>query len=280
VTLEINGNDGVDTLTFASGTTAVGIASAINRSTDVTGVHAALINSANPASGVTFSSNGWGSKSFVSIKAQKGVFTTTDVTGASHNRDTGRDAAATVDGALTVGNGLDIKLSTSTLDMDLTLDKTFGAGSTSFNITGGGALFQLGSKVTSSQQVNIGIQSVAASKLGNSDDGFLNDLISGGAASLTGGNAAKASKILEDAITQVASLRGRLGAFEKNTLNTNTSAQQTALENVTASESAIRDTDFAQATAELTRDQILTQAGTSVLAQANSTPQQVLKLLQ
>jgi len=279
-TLEINGNDGVDTLTFASGTTAAGLASAINRSTDVTGVHAQLINSANPNSGVVFSSNGWGSKAFVSIKAQKGSFTTTDVTGALHTRDAGRDAAATVDGALTVGDGLKIKLSTSTLDMEMNLNQNFGAGTTHFDITGGGALFQLGSKVTASQQVNIGIQSVAASKLGNSDDGFLNDLISGGTASLTGGNAAKASKILEDAITQVASLRGRLGAFEKNTLDTNTSAQQTALENVTASESAIRDTDFAQATAELTRDQILTQAGTSVLAQANATPQQVLKLLQ
>lgn len=279
VTLEINGTDGVDTLTFASGTGAAAIASAVNRSTDVTGVHASLINSANPNSGVTFASNDWGSKAFVSVKAQSGTFATTDVTGAAHNRDTGRDAAATIDGALTVGNGLDIKLSSSTLDLDLTLDKKFGAGKTSFEITGGGALFQLGSVVTANQQVNIGIQSVAASKLGDSTQGFLSDLISGGTASLTGGHAAQASKILEEAISQVASLRGRLGAFEKNTLDTNTASQQTALENVTSSESDIRDTDFAAATAELTRDQILTQAGTSVLAQANSTPQQVLKLL-
>jgi hypothetical protein len=75
-------------------------------------------------------------------------------------------------------------------------------------------------------------------------------------------------------------LRGRLGAFEKNTLDTNVNSLSVALENVTASESTIRDADFAAETAALTRAQILTQAGTSVLATANSTPQSVLSLLQ
>ncbi len=52
-----------------------------------------------------------------------------------------------------------------------------------------------------------------------------------------------------------------------------------ALENVSSSESAIRDTDFASETANLTRSQILVQAATSVLSQANQSPQAVLKLL-
>ena len=73
VTLEINGSEGVDTLTFASGTGAVAIAEAVNRISDVTGVHAALINSANAASGVSFESTGWGTRSFVSVKAQSGT---------------------------------------------------------------------------------------------------------------------------------------------------------------------------------------------------------------
>jgi flagellin len=128
--------------------------------------------------------------------------------------------------------------------------------------------------------VNIGIQSVAASKLGDSDVGFLNDLVTGGPSTLVAGNARKASQIIERAIRQVAVLRGRLGAFEKNTLETNINSLSVALENVTASESSIRDADFAQETAALTRAQILTQAGTSVLATANSTPQSVLSLLQ
>ena len=61
---------------------------------------------------------------------------------------------------------------------------------------------------------------------------------------------------------------------------TNVRSLQIGLENITASESKIRDTDFASETAELTRAQILNQAGTSVLATANSTAQNVLALLQ
>jgi hypothetical protein len=45
---------------------------------------------------------------------------------------------------LTVGDGLNIKLNTTALDLELSLDETFGIGQTSFAITGGGALFQLG----------------------------------------------------------------------------------------------------------------------------------------
>ena len=125
----------------------------------------------------------------------------------------------------------------------------------------------------------MGIQSVAASKLGDNDVGFLNDIVTGGKSSLVGGNSRQTSLIIERAIKQVAILRGRLGAFEKNTLQTNINSLNVAVENVTSSESSIRDADFAAETAALTRAQILTQAGTSVLATANSTPQSVLSLL-
>jgi len=279
VTLEIAGNTGVQVLTFTSGTTASAIAFAVNRISDSTGVTADLINTGNANSGIVLTSDGYGSKNFVSVTAQSGTFATTDTTGSAETRATGVDAVATINGALTVGDGLDLKLNTSTLNLDLTLDRTFGAASTSFAITGGGAKFQLGAQVTSNQQVNIGIQSVAASKLGNADVGFLNDIVTGGGSTLVGGNSQAASKILETAIRQVAILRGRLGAFEKNTLETNQNSLSVALENVTASESSIRDADFAAETSNLTRAQILTQAGTSVLATANSTPQSVLSLL-
>ena len=274
VTLELTGVEGVETLTFASGTGAIAIADAINRISDVTGVKAT-----GSATGVALTSTGFGSRQFISVKAQQGNFNTIDLDGNARSRDIGRDATATVNGALTVADGLDVTLNTSTLDLELTLDANFGLGQKSFAITGGGALFQLGSKVTANQQVNIGIQSVAASKLGDQTIGFLNDVISGGKSSLIGGRSADASRIIEKAIQQVAVQRGRLGAFEKNTLETNKDSLQIALENVTASESSIRDADFAIETAQLTRNQILTQAGTSVLATANSTPQQVLSLL-
>jgi flagellin len=280
VTLEISGNEGVDVLTFTSGTTASAVAFAINRVSDATGVTAELINSADPNAGVAFKSLGYGTKSFVSVTTQSGAFATVNEDGDGVTRDTGGDAVATVNGALTVGDGLNIKLNTTALDLEIKLDEDFGIGESEFAITGGGALFQLGPQVTSNQQVNIGVQSVAASKLGDADIGFLNDIVTGGTSTLVGGNARSASAIIERAIRQVAVLRGRLGAFEKNTLETNINSLSVALENVTASESSIRDADFAQETAALTRAQILTQAGTSVLATANTTPQSVLSLLQ
>jgi flagellin len=279
VTLEISGKEGVDVLTFTSGAAASAIAFAVNRIADNTGVSAELINSANALSGISFKSVGYGTKNFVSVTAQSGAFTTVDTTGATKTRAEGVDAVATINGALTVGDGLNLKLNTATLDVQLTLDETFGAGNEQFAITQGGALFQLGPQVSSNQQVNVGIQSVAASKLGDDNIGFLNDLVTGGAATLVAGNSADASQIIEKAVRQVSVLRGRLGAFEKNTLDTNINSLSIALENVTASESAIRDADFALETAQLTRSQILTQAGTAVLATANSTPQSVLSLL-
>src|SRR3954453_10029086 len=103
VTLEITGNDGVQVLTFTSGTAASAIAFAVNRSSDSTGVTAALINSANALSGIKFESLGYGTKNYVSVTAQTGSFTTTDDTGATRTREEGVDAVATVNGALTVG---------------------------------------------------------------------------------------------------------------------------------------------------------------------------------
>lgn len=83
---------------------------------------------------------------------------------------------------------------------------------------------------------------------------------------------------VDGALTQINTLRAELGAvqvrFESTIANLSISA-----ENLTASRSRIQDADFAAETANLTRAQILQQAGTSVLAQANAIPQNVLTLL-
>jgi len=88
-----------------------------------------------------------------------------------------------------------------------------------------------------------------------------------------------AQKIVDKAIKQVSQLRGRLGAFQKFTIGSTINSLGVAYENVSASESAIRDTDFAEETAKLTRSQILSQASTTVLSQANASPQNALALL-
>jgi flagellin len=279
VTLEIAGTNGVEVMSFGSNTPVADILTAVNSVADSLGVRAEYINSANPNSGLTFTSSGYGVRNFVSVEAKSGTFATVDESGNQRTRDVGQDVVATVNGALAVGDGRNVKLNTATLDVELTLAEDFGVGSTSFAITDGGALFQLGPQVTTNQQVNVAIQSVAASNLGDDEVGFLSDIQTGGPAALRT-DAARASQIIEKAIRQVSLVRGRLGAFEKNTLQTNMNSLQIALENVTASESTIRDADFAEETARLTRAQILTQAGTSVLATANATPQNVLSLLQ
>src|SRR3954471_4043082 len=87
VTLEISGNDGVDVLTFVAGTSCSAVAYAVNRITDATGVSASMRDAGgNVTSGISFQSNGYGSKSFVSVTAQSGTFPTQDTTGAAKLR--------------------------------------------------------------------------------------------------------------------------------------------------------------------------------------------------
>ena len=83
---------------------------------------------------------------------------------------------------------------------------------------------------------------------------------------------------LDDAHTRVNSLRANLGALQNRLVSTtnNLSVQE---ENMSAANSRIRDTDVANAAAELTRNNVLLQAGTASLAQANQTPSLALKLL-
>jgi len=95
-------------------------------------------------------------------------------------------------------------------------------------------------------------------------------------ATKAGANAAITA--IDDAITQVSSARANLGALQnrfEHTINN----LKTTNENLTASESRIRDTDMAQEMTNFTRSQVLTQAGTSMLAQANQSTQSILKLL-
>ena len=95
--------------------------------------------------------------------------------------------------------------------------------------------------------------------------------------SVAGANSAITN--VDRALDQVNTLRGELGAvqtrFESTVRNLSTTS-----ENLSAARSRIQDADFAAETAALTKAQILQQAGTSILAQANSLPQQVLSLLQ
>jgi flagellin len=154
--------------------------------------------------------------------------------------------------------------------------------SNSFDVTGG-ALFQIGPSVNYANQVNINITSLDLETLGRdyttTGNKGLSALRTGGTDSLDKSDLSDAAALVEQAISQVATLRGKLGAVQKNAIDSNIRSLQTSLEQVTAAQSSIRDADFAQETAALTRSQILVQAGTNVLALSNQAPQSVLSLL-
>lgn len=95
---------------------------------------------------------------------------------------------------------------------------------------------------------------------------------------LTASTAGDAITAIDNALRQVSTARSSMGAAT-NRLESTVSNLRTLSENLTASESRIRDADFAAETANLTKAQILQQAGTAILAQANLTPQAALALL-
>jgi flagellin len=106
----------------------------------------------------------------------------------------------------------------------------------------------------------------------------LQDVLGGGTASLAK-DPVIAMKVISQAIDDVSTLRARIGAFQKNMLQTNVNSLNVAVENITATESAIRDANMATESAEYSKNQILVQAGTAMLAQANTISQNVLQLL-
>ena len=85
--------------------------------------------------------------------------------------------------------------------------------------------------------------------------------------------------IIDSALSAISGQRARYGALQSRFENSITNLQ-TSAENLSASRSRIRDADFAEETAKLSRNQVLQQAGTAMLGQANALPQQVLRLLQ
>jgi flagellin len=145
-----------------------------------------------------------------------------------------------------------------------------------------GALFQIGANA--SQQTAVDIKSVQAFNLGLGGDtrstGRIENLSSlKSRQSLVNGDFKGALQVIDKSIDDVTSLRGQLGAFQANTLETGLNSLRVTSENLTAAESTIRDVDFADESAEFTKNNILMQASNSMLAQANQQPQGVLQLL-
>ncbi|HEX4124507.1 MAG TPA: flagellin, partial [Tepidisphaeraceae bacterium] len=273
VTLQIGGNLGTQQLSFAGSSTLSSVANAINGITAATGVTASANGDA-----LVFKSEDYGSSQYVSVQTLSGTFA---VTGGTSGKASGTDAKVNINGAEADVNGLNVSYASGGLDLDFALTKGLNSSTTAkaFGITGGGATFSIGADASQQNLASIGIQSVATSSLGDATNGYLSSLASGGANSLTSGNLTTAQTILSEAVNQVATLNGRLGAFQDYTIGATIDSLNVAYENASSAESAIADTDFASETSNLTRAQILQQSATTVLAQANSNPQEALTLL-
>jgi len=281
-TIQVRGNYGAEVLSFASGTTTANIATAINASKELTGVSATASAATGGPASLLLQSTTYGSDAFVSVSVLENATTAFSAQPADKS-DYGVDGTVTVNGTNAVVTGLDASVRTGGLSLDVTLTPTFGGstgGTTSFQILGGGAVFSISPTVGLSGQESVGMQEVSAAKLGNASVGYLATLGSGLTNDLSSKKFATAQRIVRAAISQIGSLRGRLGAFQKDTLGTTINSLQVARENVTAAESAIRDADFAVETSNLTRAQILVTSSTQVLQLANAQPQNVLSLLQ
>jgi flagellin len=143
-------------------------------------------------------------------------------------------------------------------------------------VTDNSLVFQIGAN--QNQTAQIAIQKINPNGLGTGlDDNQFNSL-----ADINVTSASKAQDtlaVIDEAIDEVTNLRGTLGAFQQNTLASTTANLQATLENTVNAESVIRDTDFAVEVAEFTKQQVLVQAGTSVLKNANQQPQLALSLL-
>lgn len=308
-TVQITGSRGSQQISFAAGSTLQEIADATDNLYENTGVTARL----GTGNQIIFASIDVGSDQSVDIQDIDGngklLGTIASATNTLSNAtDKGGDIEGSIQGASAQGRGRKLSLNTTTFAGEVSFDyntatgraavssnpnstevsgrdaaRTDFTGATAasvgkFVVKSEGLLFQLGAFTDPNNQESIGIENTSAFNLGVRE-GRLSSLKSGGDNSLAN-NADQAVRIIDEAILDIAVIRARLGAFQTNTLETNINSLGVSIENITNSESRIRDLDFASETADFTRSQILVQAGTAILTQANASAQSVLALLQ
>lgn len=314
-TIEIAGTEGSRELSFSSGTTVAQVAATINTFSDVTGVEATLSGTDD----LRLTSVNRGSDEFVSLSVvddggiagatgatrlddSSELTAGTDFSANAFNStalsngitDSGQDVEAFINGQKATTRGTVARINTDFLDVEVDLNYNTGAASAggvgkvggsnpTFQITGGGADFQLAGRVDIAGKVSLGVGNVAAREIGKTTDNgtnyTLSDLGSGKGLNVVDGDLSVAQDAVTQAIKDVSSLRGRIGAFQQNTIGATVRSLGVALENTAAAESVIRDTDFAAETAALTRSQILSQSAQNSLSLANAQPQAALGLL-
>ncbi len=156
-----------------------------------------------------------------------------------------------------------------------------GAAVATVQVSNQSLVFQIGAN--SGQTSNVSMADMSTRRLGTGLDSRFdgtNQFKSLAEISvLSPDKASDAIAIIDKAIEDVNGVRGDLGAFQSNTLESSLSNLRIAQENLVAAESVIRDTDMAAEVASFTRGQILVQSASAMLSHANATPNIVLQLL-
>ena len=255
------------------------LSSEIDRIADATKYNGvALVNGSYSGNTVSFASAQTTADADLGVQkielngAAAGVFTITDASGTSIQMTDGT-ITQSVTIATDPGEGETITVNFSQLGITLTLNEAYDDQDLNGKIigvdAGSGGSFQIGADNDANNRITFSIGNLKAtgSNLGLSGTGVS-----------TRSAAQSALDSLDTAIGAVNSERATLGAVQNRLGYTIASSNNTA-ENLQASESQIRDADFALEVSLFTRNQVLVQAGTAMLAQANSTSQNVLSLL-
>jgi flagellin len=277
--IEIQGPDGTATVHLADGTPASGVATAINSLREFTGIF---------SSGTTdISTEEYGSDATIRIRNISGSGTVGPLPPGGVTTAQGVDVEATFMGESFTGKGNRLSLDTEGFrgTVELMPDTPSGTDYT-FSIRRSGLLLQMGIEANFESQLTVGISSInpdhlgiAAITIGGEEiEGLLSSLHTGGGNDLVT-NPENALRILDRAMRQISEIRGSLGSVSQHILQPTQRFNEVAIENLTAAESSLRDLDFAAESAEMARNQILFQAGTSVLASASTLPQTILELL-
>jgi flagellin len=253
--------------------TAAGVANAINTQF---GSNVATINGAGR---LVLSSGTTGSSSNVTIT---GLVENTALSGLANSNVNGTNfAAGTNNVALTLNGGAATTVNLNSFDFDGDNSLSGSELAAGFNTISGVSASFLDGKLTltsetpgSSSAVSLGTGNGA----GTSIVGGTADTTTDGVAALVSAGSNGGITRIDNAISKISSLRANLGAYQNRFESTIANLQVTT-ENLSASESRIRDTDVALEMVSFTRSNILMQAGTAMLAQANQLPQSVLRLL-
>ena len=272
-TISIQGKLGTALIDIAIGENLSAVTAKINNATATTGV---VASQTGATAAIGLRSQDFGSAALVRVSVLSG-----DATNYNNGNDTGTDAGITVNGQTVGVDGLDVNFNSNGLSLEFSISTAFNlsaAGTTStFTVDStGGATFQLGTDSTT--RATIGIDGLYSQQLGSAVLGRLSTLKSGGVNSLLN-DPGQASAIATKAAEQVAQSQGRIGGFQKFQVRTALNTQNATKAGLEAARSIIGDVDYATATAELNRQQVLLQVSISLLGLANQQSSQVLSLL-